>query len=111
MANGSLRVWRVEDGFFGAVLGASLGILAPKSPVGGFILLLALLSGVVLLLNRVGATPDRWRQFCRATEAMVLCLLGWLALCLTGVYEWEFGVLFVGPVCAWVAVKFEALYL
>lgn len=104
-------MWRVEDGFFGAALGAGLGIMAPTSPVGGFLLLLVLLSGVVFILNRVGATTDRWRQGCRAIEAIVLCAVGWLALWLIGAAQLEHGLLFNGPVIAWVAVKFESLYL
>ncbi|MBM4031932.1 MAG: hypothetical protein FJ291_09120 [Planctomycetes bacterium] len=104
-------MWHVEDGFFGAALGAGLGVMAPTSPVGGFLLLLALLSGVVLILNRVGATTDRWRQGCRAGAAIVLCAAGWLALCLIGASKPEHGLLFTAPAIAWVAVKFECLYV
>lgn len=100
-------MWRVEDGFFGALLGAGLGCPRPKGPPVGFILLVFLLSGVVVILNRVGETRDRWRQGVRAIGAISLTVLGWLLLCLVGACRWEDGLFVAVPVCAWVGVKFD----
>jgi uncharacterized membrane protein YfcA len=99
--------WEVEDGFFGALLGAVLGVIAPGSPPLCFVLLTALLTGIVMLLNKVGEATSRQRGPLIAST-LVFTLLGSLAFCLIGSFRWEYALWLATPVGAWVLVKLES---
>jgi hypothetical protein len=97
--------WQVEDGFFGALLGAVLGIIAPASPPFCFILLTVLLGTIVVLVNRAGTVAGRRRDTLVAS-VLLLTVLGSIGLCLIGQFKWEYGLWLAGPICAWVVIKF-----
>jgi hypothetical protein len=96
--------WQVEDGFFGALLGAVLGIIAPASPPFCFILLTVLLATIVVMVNKAGAALGRKRHTL-IVGVLLFTVLGAAALCLIGHFKWEYGLWLAGPICAWVAVK------
>ncbi len=101
------RGWQVEDGFFGALLGAGLGVIAPSSSALCFILLVVLLAAIVLLINKAGVSAGL-RRFSLIASALVFIALMCIALYLIGFFEWRYGLWLSGPICAWVLVKLES---
>lgn len=99
--------WQVEDGFFGALLGAVLGVIAPTSPPLCFALLLILLAGIVLLINRAGKAP--WVGCVSLIlSALLLTILGCAGLCVMGFFELKHCLWLAGPISAWALVKLES---
>ena len=99
--------WQVEDAFFGALLGAVLGVIAPKTPPMCFALLTLLLAGIVVLLNKAGGATGS-RRVGLITAALLCTILGCAALCLIGAFAWTHGLWLAIPISAWVLVKLES---